>query len=106
LTLIKYGYWGDWLEWTDGVWRPEISARWRQVFSDYNRDFDARLRSAPAGTPKFNVNAYDAQYGAKVGARVSFQPNGTRNTIEIGYDAFVGDDSLSHAVIARFRIPL
>lgn len=106
MTLIKWAYAGDLLEWTDGVWRPEISASWRQVWNDYDRNLSAKLRGAPAGTPDFRTRTQDAQWGADLGVRVSFQPHGTRSTVELGYEAFVGDGSVSHAAMLRFRMPL
>ncbi len=105
MTLVKYAYMGDWLEWADGVWRPQVQAGWRQVWTGYDRDFDARLTGAPSTTPKLRVRSEDAQYGANVGGRVSFQPFGTRNSIEIAYDAFVGDRTTAHTVLATFRMP-
>lgn len=106
MTLVKWYYAGDWLEWADGVWRPEISASWRQVWNDYDRDMKSSLSGAPGGTPELRTEAEDARIGADLGARVSFQPHGTRNTIELGYEAFVGERSISHGVMARIKIPL
>lgn len=104
-TLDKHGYLGDLLEWADGVWRPEFSARWRQVFSDYDRASSARLRAAPAGTPSFRTTSEDAQFGAELAAGVSFQPHGTRNTVHLGYESFVGNRTLVHTIKGTFRIP-
>ena len=105
MTLVKYAWAGALLEWADGVWRPQVHASWRQVWTDYDRDFDARLRGAPAGTRAFEASAEDAQYGGRVGGSVSFQPYGSRNTIELGYEAFVGDGTTSHVARAMFRVP-
>lgn len=105
MTLVKWSYAGPWLEWADGVWRPEITGSWRQVWSGYDREANARLRGAPAGTPDFRTRTQDAQWGADVGARVSFQPHESRKTIELGYEAFVGDGTVSHAAMLRFRMP-
>lgn len=104
-TIVKYGYFGDLLEWADGVWRPEVTVRWRQVFNDYDRASSARLRAAPAGTPRFRSKSEDAQYGGEFGAGVSFQPHGTRNTVHLGYDAFVGDRTQVHTLMGTVRIP-
>jgi uncharacterized protein with beta-barrel porin domain len=105
MALVKYAYAGPWLEWADGVWRPELEAAWRQVWNDYDRAFSSRLAGAPSGTPRFRTAAQDARYGADLGARVSFQPYGTSNTFELGYEAFVGDGTTVHTAIARVRIP-
>lgn len=105
VTLVKHAYMGSWLEWADGVWRPAVHGGWRQLWNDYDRHLGARLRSAPAGSGRFRVRSEDAQYGGRFGAGVSFQPQGTRNHVEVGYDAFLGDGTTSHAVMARLRIP-
>ena len=105
MTLVKWYYAGPWLEWADGVWRPQIDASWRQVWNDYDRAFSSRLRGAPPGTPSFRTTSQDAEYGADLGARVSFQPQGTRNTVELGYEAFVGNGTMVHSLTMRFRMP-
>lgn len=104
-TLVKWSYTSAWLEWADGIWRPEITATWVQLFGDYNRTLTARLGGAPADTPDFRTRAQDAQWGADLGARVSFQPRGSRNSVELGYQVFLGDGNLSQAVLLRFRMP-
>ena len=106
LTLVKQAYAGKWLEWADGVWRPEFTASWTQVWKGYNRALDAKLRGAPAATPEFRTRTRDAQWGADLAARVSFQPHGSRNSIEAGYEVFLGDGNLSHAAMVRLRMPL
>ncbi len=105
MTLVKWYYAGAWLEWADGVWRPEIAASWRQVWNDYDRALSSRLEGAPPGTPSFRTEAQDAEYGADLAASVSFQPQGSRNTIELGYEGFIGDRTMVHSVVARFRMP-
>jgi uncharacterized protein with beta-barrel porin domain len=104
-TLVKHGYFGNLLEWADGVWRPEFSAQWRQVVNDYDRSSSAHFRSAPAGTPRFRTASEDAQYGADLEGGVSFQPYGTRNTIHVGAGAFVGNRTLVTTATATLRIP-
>ena len=42
MTLVKYAWAGALLEWADGVWRPQIHASWRQVWTDYDREAVAR----------------------------------------------------------------
>jgi uncharacterized protein with beta-barrel porin domain len=106
MTLVKRSYAGTWLEWADGVWRSEITGSWKQFFGDYNRSLSAKLTGAPDDTPQFRTRAQDAQWGADLGARVSFQPHGSRTSIEVGYEAFVGDGSLSHTAMLRVRMPL
>ena len=105
MTLVKYRHAGLLLEWADGVWRPEIEASWRQVLNDYDRALSSRLDGAPAGTPKFRTRTRDTEYGGDLAARVSFQPHGTRNTIDLSYEAFLGNRTTVHSLTARFRIP-
>ena len=106
LTLVKQAYAGKWLEWADGVWRPEFTGSWTQVWNGYDRALLARLSGAPAGTPEFRTRTRDARWGAELGAHVSFQPHGSRHSIEAGYEVFVGDGTVSQAVMLRLRMPL
>ena len=93
------------LEWADGVWRPEIRGGWRQVLNDYDRASSARFREAPDGTPKFHSKSEDAQYGAELALGLSFQPQGKRSTVHVGYEAFVGNRTLVHSLKASLMIP-
>jgi uncharacterized protein with beta-barrel porin domain len=105
MTLVKYHYAGAYLEWADGVWRPELRASYRHVWNDYERALSSRLSGAPNGTPDFRTRTEDAEYGADLGGRVTFQPHGSRNTIEVGYDAFFGDSTTVHSAMLRFKVP-
>ena len=106
LTLVKQAWAGRWLEWADGVWRPEFTSSWAQVWSGNNRALEARLRGAPAGSPAFRTRTRDSHGGAVLGAHVSFQPHDSRNSIEAGYQVFIGDGRLSQTALLRFRMPL
>jgi outer membrane autotransporter protein len=105
MTLVKHHYAGAYLEWADGVWRPEVRASYRHVWNDYDRALSSRLSGAPGATPDFRTRSQDAEYGADLGARIGFQPHGSRNTIEVGYDAFFGDDTTVHRASLRFKMP-
>jgi len=96
---------GDLGAWSSGLWRSEVRASWRQVWTGHDREFDAQLAGAPGGTPSFQVETQDAQYGAILGGGISFQPEGSHTTIGIDYDAFVGEDTLAHTVLATLRVP-
>lgn len=104
--FMKYGYSVDWLEWADGVWRPELSARWREVWSGRERDIDGRLAGAPAGVGTFTVSGRDARRGAEVGARMMFQPYGWGAQVGLAYDGFYGDGTFNHFVGLEARVPL
>ena len=48
----------------------------------------------------------DAQYGARLGARTSFQPEGLSSVFELGYEAFLGDRTTVHQAMLHLRVPL
>jgi uncharacterized protein with beta-barrel porin domain len=102
---FKYAYMGSSLEWADGVWRPEVDVRWRERWTGSDRDVSARFAGA-TGTGPFTVAARDARRGVELAARVSFQPVRTRTTVQLAYEAFVGDGTLVHQATARVNIPL
>jgi outer membrane autotransporter protein len=103
--LIKHADMGALMNWADGVWRPEVTMRWRQILSDYDRASSAELRAAPSSTPKFRTKSEDAQYGGELGVAVNFQPHESRSTIQVGYETFIGDRTTTHTVMGTFRIP-
>jgi uncharacterized protein with beta-barrel porin domain len=104
-SYYKYAYLGSWFEWLDGVITPELSARWRRVWIGDDRDVEARMVGAPAEVGSFEVAADDASAGLEIGARVTFQPQWTRNTVELGYDVFIGNNNTLHNLGLKLRIP-
>jgi uncharacterized protein with beta-barrel porin domain len=105
-TFYKHGYAVDWLEWADGVWRPELSLRWREIWTGRERDLTSRLTGAPAQAGTFTVSGRDAQRGAEAGLRVMFQPEGTDVQVGLGYDGFYGDGTFNHFVGIQLRVPI
>lgn len=105
-TLFKWEYIGELLEWADGVWTPELTARWRGNWIGRERDLDARMVGAPAGVRGFTVGGQDAKQGVQVGAGVAFQPLRALMSIRLDYDGFYGDGSMVHRIGASIRIPL
>jgi uncharacterized protein with beta-barrel porin domain len=105
-TYFKWEYVEDFLEWADGVWTPEVSARWRGNWIDTKRDFDARMAGDPVGVGSFRVTGKDATQGVQVGAGVSFQPLRILMSIRLDYDGFYGDGSMIHRIGASVRVPL
>jgi outer membrane autotransporter protein len=104
--FVKAGYNVDWLEWANGVWRPEITAGWREIWTGRERDLDARLSGAPAGVGSFTVSGDDEERGAQVGARVLFQPAGTRIQAGLDFDGFFGDGTDNYFVGLELRVPI
>ncbi|MBW2278284.1 MAG: autotransporter domain-containing protein, partial [Deltaproteobacteria bacterium] len=104
-SYYKYAYLGSWFEWLDGVITPELSARWRRVWIGDDRDVEARMVGAPAEVGSFEVAADDASAGLEIGTRVIFQPQWTRNTVELGYDVFIGNNNTLHNLGLKLRIP-
>ena len=104
-SILKYAYAGDWLEWADGVWTPELSAHWRQDFGDVDRDLPAEMQGAPAGTGDFDSEARDSNGGVEVRGGVTFQPLESAVAVGIHYDGYFGDDVTNHSANASVRIP-
>jgi outer membrane autotransporter protein len=105
-TFFKWEYIEDFLEWADGIWTPEVTARWRGNWIGREREFDARMVGAPVGVGNFTVEGRDPKQGVQVGAGVGFQPLRLRMSIRFDYDGFYGEGSMIHRVGASVRIPL
>jgi hypothetical protein len=104
--IFKYRFMGEYLEWADGIWRPEIDVRWREFWTGNDRALYARFQGAPADVGDFRVQAAYARRGAEVGAGVSFQPWKWRGTLAARYQAFVGDGSFVQQAVVGVRVPL
>jgi outer membrane autotransporter protein len=105
-TLFKWEYLGEFLEWADGIWTPELSARWRGNWIGMERDLDARMLGAPVGVSDFTVSGREAKQGVQVGAGVAFQPLRLLMSFRLDYDGFYGDGSMIHRIGASIRVPL
>lgn len=104
-NFLKYRYAGDWLEWADGVWSPNVSVQWRQGFGDVDRDQKAEMQGAPSGTGSFKSKAKDSNGGVEVGGHLSFQPLNTATSVDVGYDGYFGDDVTNHSANVSVRVP-
>jgi len=104
--LERRGFGGSLLEWADGVWRPQIHARWRETWLDSDREIDARLAGAAASAGSFTVEADTPERGAEVGARLAFQPETLGTRFALGYDFFVGSQTREHQLRVELRVPL
>jgi outer membrane autotransporter protein len=104
-NILKYRYFGEMLEWADGLWIPSFSFKWRQAFGDVDRNATARMQGVSAAGGSFNSKASDSSGGVEIGAHLSFQPMKSGNTIELGYDGFFGGDVTTHSAKVTVRIP-
>jgi uncharacterized protein with beta-barrel porin domain len=98
-SLLKKGYWTDFLERTDGVWQPSVSVKWRQVVAGADRAYTSSIVGAPTAAGRSTVFGDDASQGFEVGAGLWFTPkDANRITLGASYDAFVWRDIISHDV--------
>ncbi len=104
--LHKSGYWTDLLEHGDGVWRPTVSVRWRQVVSGYDRPLTARFVGDPADAAgTFTVDGDAPEMGFEIGGGLDWTPRrADRLTFGVRYDVFVWEDVTSHDLSARVRL--
>ncbi len=103
---FNHVYWAEYMEWADGVWRPEAFVRFRTVWSGADRKIEGRFDGAPDGVGDYRVKADDDDNGAEFGARVSFQPIDSKMTMGLAYTGFVGKDTDAHRGTFEVRIPL
>jgi hypothetical protein len=101
----KRDYWTDFLEHADGVWRPTLSVRWRQVVNDAEREVAGRFRSDPTGTAGLLVVQADAPAeGFEIGAGVDWTPRAAdRLTFGLRYDLFVWTGVTTHDLVGQVR---
>jgi len=93
------------LEWMDGIWKPSLEVRWRQVVHGDDRDIDARFQGSPDTVPDFRVSGDEDDGGAEIGAGISFTPKGAnRLQFDVRYDAFVGEHTVEHDLVGRVMI--
>jgi len=105
-AYAKTGYWSDALEVFDGVWRPRLALRWRQVVTGADRSLTSHIVGAPQQTAGlFRVKGDDAGQGFEVGAGIDFTPKPLdRVTFGLQYDAFLWTGITSHDLSGRVRI--
>ena len=93
------------LEWADGIWTPEFSARWRETWTGWERDLESRMQGGTPASGSFEVEAQDARRGVLLGARLSFQPLRPRTTIALGYEVFWGAHNLVQTLDLKLVVP-
>ncbi len=93
------------LEWMDGVWRPSIDVRWRQLVEGNERKIDARLIGAPSTVSDFTIEGKEDPGGVELAAGVSFTPkNANRLQFDLRYKTFVASNTLEQNLVARVQL--
>ncbi len=99
------GYIAKQLEWMDGVWRPMVEVRWRQVLEGDKRYIDARFEGSPDSVSDFRISGEEDDGGAEIGAGISFIPkNANRLQFDLRYDAFVAPHTVEHNLVGRVMV--
>ena len=93
------------LEWMDGVWKPSLEVRWRQVLHGDDRDIDARFQGSPNTVDDFRITGNEDDGGAEIGVGVSFTPKrANRLQFDVRYDAFIAENTLEQDLVGRVMI--
>jgi len=104
-SYVHSKYLGQNFLWMDGVWKPTIEVRWRQMVAGYERDVEARLLGAPAGVANFTVKGKEDPAGAEIAAGFSFTPkNANRLQFDLRYESFVAAHTVTHNLTAKALI--
>ena len=103
-SVRKSGYWTDFLEQADGVWRPSLSVEWRQLLVDYNRPISARFASAP-GSGNMTIRGDAPRMGFEIRTGIDWTPRqADRLTFGLHYDVFAWTDVVVQDLVASVRI--
>jgi len=103
-SVRKSGYWTDFLEQADGVWRPSLSVEWRQLLVDYNRPVSARFASAP-GSGNMTIRGDAPRMGFEIRTGIDWTPRqADRLTFGLHYDVFAWTDVVVQDLVASVRI--
>ena len=103
-SVRKSGYWTDFLEQVDGVWRPSLSVEWRQLLVDYNRPVSARFASAP-GSGNMTIRGDAPRMGFEIRTGIDWTPRqADRLTFGLHYDVFAWTDVVVQDLVASVRI--
>ncbi len=87
-----------------GTWTPELTVKWRSIWTGADRELESRFRGAAARTGDFTIDAQDTEQGLDVGVHLLFQPHGSGGGMSIGYDGHWGDGGLYHSFGAKLRL--
>lgn len=93
------------LDWMDGVWRPQVDLRYRQLVEGNERQIDARFSGAAPSLPGFRVETKEDQGGWELGAGIGFVPeDANRLQFDLRYDAFLASHTLEHDLMFRMQL--
>lgn len=93
------------LEWMDGIWRPSIDVRWRQLVEGNEREIEARLIGAPSTVSAFTIEGKEDAGGVELAAGVSFTPkNANRLQFDLRYEAYLASHTLEQNLVARVQL--
>jgi uncharacterized protein with beta-barrel porin domain len=106
---VAYSYSQDLLSsrapgWAQGTWTPDLTFRWRSIWTGADRDIDARFSGASSGVGSFRTVSEDTEQGADVGAHLTFRPLIAAGAVSIGYDGYFGDVATHHSFGAHLRL--
>jgi uncharacterized protein with beta-barrel porin domain len=98
-------YLGRQLLWMDGVWRPRLDLRWRQMLAGNERRIDARLSGAPDGVGDFAIEGKEDSRGLELAASVSFIPKtADRLQFDLRYETFIAAHTIEQGLNARILV--
>lgn len=93
------------LEWMDGVWRPMLDLRWREMLAGDKREIDARFQGSPDAVADFTIKGEEDSGGAELGLGVNFIPKyANRLQFDLRYEAYVAPQTVEHDLFARVLI--
>ncbi|MEM9493877.1 MAG: aminotransferase class III-fold pyridoxal phosphate-dependent enzyme, partial [Myxococcota bacterium] len=103
--LTRFAYLGRYLEWSVGVWRAELDARWHSTWQDADRDIEAQLAAAPGAAP-FEVEAEDGDQGVLVQLGTTFQPYRSGVLVGLRYRGYLANGRQVHSGLLQLEVPL
>ena len=103
--LTRFAYLGRYFEWSVGVWRAELDARWHSTWQDADRDIEARLAAAP-GAASFEVEAEDGDQGVLVQLGTTFQPYQSGVLVGLRYRGYLANGRQVHSGLLQLEVPL
>ena len=93
------------LAWMDGIWRPQLELRWRQMLEGTERDIDARMEGAPGSVSDFQITGNEDEGGVEIGVGVSFVPSAAnRLQFDLRYETYVASHTVEQDLTARVLI--
>jgi hypothetical protein len=105
-TVYDHGtYLADQLEWMDGVWRPMIDIRWRQMLQGEERDIKGRFQGSPDSVSDFTITGREDVGGFELATGLSFTPeDANRLQFDLRYEAFVSSHTVEQNLTGRVQL--